>query len=159
MKKNIVLVLGSLLSFIYPTYAAGFPEGVLDCPVSVQIGEPLFVTVRYSNDSCTDSFDIKRMVRGVAGNSRGSVRLVGPKVITINPPEMVPPATGCFDPTSGGPFNPNDLIPGETSFMVRVSARVPDVFARKAVTVFIEAINDSGRGLGDLLSCVTQVEP
>jgi hypothetical protein len=68
----------------------------LTCPASVQVGKPLKVVAKFSNDSCSN-YTINRYMAGLAGNGNNALQMHGPKMVDTGG-WIVPPATKLFPP-------------------------------------------------------------
>jgi hypothetical protein len=129
----------------------------LQCPASVKVGQPLNVTVSLSNDNCSDSVVVSRLMMGVYGSGDGTLAgfgIWGP----YNKPLMttrVVPAAVC----TGDGVNIT-VVPGSVApFNLTIMNAVPASLSGKMGLVYVEAITPEGASFGRgecLISAVPQ---
>ncbi|MDH4230568.1 MAG: hypothetical protein OEW04_00890 [Nitrospirota bacterium] len=113
----------------------------LACPVSVNVGQPLTVTVNLYNRDCYDPASVNRFMMSVIGNADGTLGglgMFGPYNRWLSTPRVVPPADcgTIMAPGTATPFNLTAIV------------AVPASLSGKMATVDIEAVTNKGQTLG-----------
>ncbi|MDH4231705.1 MAG: hypothetical protein OEW04_06710, partial [Nitrospirota bacterium] len=137
---------GATASATVPAAPEGsIPAGVqLACPVSVQQGTALTVTVYLYNQDCYSSVSVDRFMASVMGNTDGTLSglgLFGPANKAYSVTKVVPPAT-CD--AYGTVITPGTVA----AFTMTVNSAVPSSLSGKMATVDIEAVTDTGQTFG-----------
>lgn len=151
MKKRL-LVLTLSLVFCLGLFAFASAESVqLICPSSVKVGTSLVVKATLYNYDCGQSFSVTRLMKGIGGNSGGTlggVGLWGPYNQYFATPLTAPAAT--CSPT----FSPG--VSDERS--ITIMSAVPPGLVNTVAMAFVEFMTPNGEGLGGG-SCMVNVVP
>ena len=152
--KNFAMVDGTQQNPnpFYPSQVANNPFSVeLACPASVNVGNPLTVTVNLYNWDCYASISVDRFMKIVMGNANGTLSglgIFGPYYQKLGAPKVVPPATCDASGTTPGSLTP---------FNLTVMNAVPTSLSGKMATVIVEATTTKGESSGN--ECVVNVVP
>ena len=129
------------------TAVAGNTKVTIQCEGPVAPNGPLQVTATFTNDDCSQYATVSQVMVGLAGNSAGSLNLVGPfnKVFAKR---VAIPRASC---DSG-------FTPGVARRQITVTNSVPAEFAGTMAFVFAEGLNANG-GTKFGSQCFVEISP
>jgi hypothetical protein len=112
-------------------FAVSLPTHALNveskCSLTVKSNTPLVVQTIITNDDCTKSVNVQKVVAGLVGNGGGSIGVQGPFVRELSNPKTVPKATcktypGC---TYSPQFCSYVVKPGSLTLSLGVVSKTP----------------------------------
>jgi len=138
-----------VLALVLPV-CANAVEMELTCPSSVQVGKPLKVVAKFSNDLCAN-YTINRYMAGLAGNGNNALQMHGPKMVDTGG-WVVPPATKLFPPKC----YPNK--PGTLQKTITVLNPVPDSLGGNVAVALVQLLTTRNQTISGK-TCLVNIVP